>query len=121
MIVIKDGPEFHKIYADKAFDKWGAPTGEDIRIVEDWDDFAIPNDAEKYDANVKYDVNFDEYCKMIENTLWIFNNEMIKLKTDVHMTGGGVHWMFQKGNVNIFDISKVQVAFIKLFPPESCQ
>ena len=66
------------------------PTGQDIRIVEDWDDFAIPNDAEKYDANVKYDVNFDEYCKMIENTLWIFNNEMIKLKTDVHMTGGGV-------------------------------
>ena len=30
------------------------------------------------------------------------------------MTGGGVHWMFQKGNVNIFDISKVQVAFINL-------
>ena len=28
------------------------------------------------------------------------------------MTGGGVHWMFQKGNVNIFDISKTQVAFI---------
>tara|TARA_Y100000034_G_C6723077_1_gene319987 strand:- start:205 stop:423 length:219 start_codon:yes stop_codon:yes gene_type:complete len=51
MIVIKDGPAFHKIYADKAFDKWGAPTGEDIRIVEDWNDFAIPNDAEKYDAN----------------------------------------------------------------------
>ena len=118
MIVIKDGPEFHKIYADKAFDKWGAPTGEDIRIVEDWNDFAIPKDAEKYDANATYDVNFDEYCKMIENTLWIFNNEMIKLKTDVHMTGGGVHWMFQKGNVNIFDISKVQVAFIKLLLQE---
>jgi hypothetical protein len=118
MIVIKDGPAFHKIYADKAFDKWGAPTGEDIRIVEDWNDIAIPNDAEKYDANVTYDVNFNEYYKMIENTLWIFNNEMIKLKTDVHMTGGGVHWMFQKGNVNIFDISKVQVAFIKLLLQE---
>jgi hypothetical protein len=118
MIVIKDGPAFHKIYADKSFDKWGAPTGEDIRIVEDWNDIAIPNDAEKYDANVTYDVNFNEYYKMIENTLWIFNNEMIKLKTDVHMTGGGVHWMFQKGNVNIFDISKVQVAFIKLLLQE---
>ena len=112
MIVIKDGPEFNKIYADKAFDKWGAPLNKDIRIVEDWDDFDIPSDAEKYDASLPYGVNFDDYCNMIENTLWIFNNEMIKLKTDVHMTGGGVHWMFQKGNVNIFDISKVQVSFI---------
>ena len=114
MIVIKDGPEFSKIYADKAFDKWGAPTREDIRIVEEWNDFNIPTNAEKIDGNVFYDVNFDDYYKMIENTLWIFNNEPIKLKTDVHMTGGGVHWMFQKGNVNIFDISKVQVAFINL-------
>tara|TARA_B100000780_G_scaffold230663_1_gene170418 strand:+ start:1574 stop:2836 length:1263 start_codon:yes stop_codon:yes gene_type:complete len=112
MIVIKSGPEFSKIYADKAFDKWGAPTDKDIRIVEEWTDIDIPDHAERYDANIPYDVNFDEYCKMIEHTLWIFNNEMIKLKTDVHMTGGGVHWMFQKGNVNIFDISKTQVAFI---------
>ena len=36
MIVIKSGPEFSKIYADKAFDKWGAPTDKDIRIVEEW-------------------------------------------------------------------------------------
>ena len=112
MIVIKDGPQFSKIYADKAFDKWGAPTHTDIRIVEEWTDFDIPNDAERYDANQSYEVDFDEYFDMIENTLWIFNNEMIKLKTDVHMTGGGVHWMFQKGNVNIFDISKIQVTFI---------
>ena len=118
MIVIKDGPEFSKIYADKAFDKWGAPTTEDIRIVEEWNDFNVPSDAEKIDANVSYDANFDDYYNIIENPLWIFNNEMIKLKTDVHMTGGGVHWMFQKGNVNIFDISKVQVAFIKLLLQE---
>ncbi len=113
MIVIKDGPEFNKIYADKAFDKWGTPVDADIRIVEDWDDFNMPIDAEKYDANVPYAVHFNDYFNMIENTLWIFNNEMIKLKEDVHMTGGGINWMFQKGNVNIFDISKVQVAFIK--------
>ena len=91
MIVIKDGPEFHKIYADKAFDKWGAPTGEDIRIVEDWNDFAIPKDAEKYDANVTYDVNFDEYCKMIENTLWIFNNEMIIFRIFCYACTDTVH------------------------------
>jgi hypothetical protein len=112
MIVIKSGPEFNKIYADKAFDRWGAPTGKDVRIVDEWTDINIPDNAERYDANIPYDVNFDEYCHMIEHTLWIFNNEIIKLKTDVHMTGGGVHWMFQKGNVNIFDISKTQVAFI---------
>lgn len=113
MIVIKDGPEFSKIYADKAFDKWGEPTKDDIRVVEQWSDFDIPPDAETIDANIPYDINFSDYYNMIENTLWIFNNEMIKLKTDVHMTGGGVNWMFQKGNVNIFDISKVQVKFIK--------
>jgi len=112
MIVIKSGPQFNKIYADKAFDQWGTPSNEDIRIVDEWTDINIPDDAERYDANMPYDVNFDEYCDMIENTLWIFNNEMIKLKTDVHMTGGGVNWMFQKGNVNIFDISKIQVKFI---------
>ena len=86
---------FSKIYADKAFDKWGAPTREDIRIVEEWNDFNIPINAEKIDGNVSYDVNFDDYYKMIENTLWIFNNEPIKLKTDVHMTGGGVHYSFE--------------------------
>ena len=112
MIVIKDGPEFSKIYADKAFDKWGSPINEDIRVVEEWTDFDIPADAERYDANLRYNVDFREYCDMIENTLWIFNNEMIKLKKDVYMTGGGIHWMFQTGDVNIFDISKVQVKFI---------
>ena len=113
MIVIKDGPQFNKIYADKAFDKWGNPSDEDIRIVENWKDLKIPDSAEKYDANLPYDVDFSEYCQMIENTLWIFNNEMIKLKKDVYMTGGGIHWMFQKGNINIFDISKMQIKFIQ--------
>ena len=112
MIVIKDGIEFNKIYADKAFDYWGSPTNADIRIVEEWNDFNIPDDAERYDASIPYNIDFSEYCDMIENTLWIFNNEMIKLKKDVYMTGGGIHWMFQTGDVNIFDISKVQVNFI---------
>lgn len=113
MIVIKDGPEFSKIYADKAFDKWGSPLDTDIRVVEEWTDFDIPEHAEKIDANIPYEVNFVEYCYMIENTLWIFNNEMIKLKEDVFMTGGGIHWMFQKGKRRIFDISTVQINFIK--------
>ena len=121
MIVIKDGPNFNKIYADKAFDKWGLPVAglkftdpdKDIRVVEEWTDMDIPEDAIKIDASDPYDVNFDEYYKLIENTLWIFNNEGMKLKENVYMTGAGVHWMFQKGEINIFDISKMQVKFIE--------
>ena len=64
MIVIKDGPQFNKIYADKAFDKWGTPIDNDIRIVEDWNDIEIPDNAETYDANEPYDVNFDDYCNL---------------------------------------------------------
>ena len=29
------------------------------------------------------------------------------------MTGGGIAWMFQDGDVEIYDISKVQINFIK--------
>ena len=58
MIVIKDGPEFSKIYADKAFDKWGEPTKDDIRVVEQWSDFDIPPNAEKIDANMPSHVDF---------------------------------------------------------------
>ena len=108
MIVIKDGKNFAKIYADKAFDKWGRPVSEDIRIVENWSDLAIPITAEKIDANLPYSVNFDDYIAMITNTLWIFNNDTLKIKDgDIFMTGAGINWMFQKGKTNIFDISKV--------------
>lgn len=114
MIVIKDGKNFAKIYADKAFDKWGRPVSEDIRIVENWSDLAIPITAEKIDANLPYSVNFDDYIAMITNTLWIFNNDTLKIKDgDIFMTGAGINWMFQKGKTNIFDISKVQVKFIQ--------
>tara|TARA_X000001382_G_scaffold100583_3_gene75197 strand:- start:1060 stop:2322 length:1263 start_codon:yes stop_codon:yes gene_type:complete len=113
MIVIKDGKNFAKIYASTAFDKWGVPTNEDIRIVEKWNDIDIPKDAKKIDADQNIDINFNDYYNMIENTLWIFNNEKLKIKEDVYMTGGGVNWMFQKGKVNVYDISKVQVKFIK--------
>ena len=93
MIVIKDGPNFNKIYADKAFDKWGLPVAglkftdpdKDIRVVEEWTDMDIPEDAIKIDASDPYDVNFDEYYKLIENTLWIFNNEGMKLKGNVYI------------------------------------
>ena len=50
MIVIKSGPQFNKIYADKAFDQWGTPSNEDIRIVDEWTDINIPDDAERYDS-----------------------------------------------------------------------
>ena len=79
MIVIKNGPEFNKIYATVAYDHWGNPTYNDIRVVEQWDDIDIPADAKKYDANEFFDYNFDDYWDMIENTLWIFNNEPIKI------------------------------------------
>ena len=121
MIVIKDGPYFNKIYADRAFDKWGLSVAgikftdpdKDIRIVEEWTDIDIPDGAMRIDANDPYEVDFNEYYKLIENTLWIFNNEGMKIKENVFMTGAGVNWMFQKGEINIFDISKMQCRFIE--------
>ena len=121
MIVIKDGPYFNKIYADRAFDKWGLSVAgikftdpdKDIRIVEEWTDIDIPDGAMRIDANDPYEVDFHEYYKLIENTLWIFNNEGMKIKENVFMTGAGVNWMFQKGEINIFDISKMQCRFIE--------
>jgi len=113
MIVIKDGKHFSKIYATMAFDPWGDPTKEDVRVVENWSDIDIPNDAKKIDADKEIYTNFEEYYEMIENTLWIFNNEKLKIKEDVYMTGAGINWMFQKGQVYVYDISKMQVKFIK--------
>ena len=114
MIVIKSGKNFPTVYADKAFDEWGTPTDTDIRIVDDWQEIDIPDHAEKIDSSLPYTVDFTNYFKMIENTLWIFNNERIKIKKDhIYMTGGGIAWMFQDGDVEIYDISKVQINFIK--------
>jgi len=112
MIVIKSGKNFAKVYADKAFDKWGTPTDADIRIVENWCDIKIPDTAEMIDSELPYECDFTDYCNMIENTLWIFNNEPIKIKEEAFMTGAGVNWMFQKGKTNIFDISNTQIAFV---------
>ena len=50
MIVIKDGINFAKVYADKAFDKWGTPTTEQLHVVEQWTDIDIPDTAERIDA-----------------------------------------------------------------------
>jgi hypothetical protein len=114
MIVIKDGPEFNKIYASVAFDQWGNPLSNDIRIVDEWDDIDIPNNSLRYDANTPFNADFGNYINMIENTLWVFNNEPCKIRdTEVFMTGSGVNWMFQKGPVHIYDISKVQVKFVQ--------
>ena len=83
-----------------------------MHVVEQWTDIDIPDTAERIDANLPYDVDFKEYFDMIENTLWIFNNEPIKIKTDTYLTGAGINWMLQKGQVQIFDISKTQTKFI---------
>ena len=63
---------------------------------------------------------FSEYNTMIENTLWIFNNETFKKikKENVLMTGGGLSWLWQVlqkdcNSVTICDISKIQILFIK--------
>lgn len=60
---------------------------------------------------------FKEYIDMIENTLWVFNNEKIDVKkTDkILCTGGGIGWMLQTADdITICDISKVQINFINL-------
>ena len=58
---------------------------------------------------------FVEYKNMIENTLWIFNNETLKIKktTKVLCTGGGIGWMLQTAKkIHICDISKLQLKFV---------
>ena len=58
---------------------------------------------------------FVEYKRMIENTLWIFNNETLKIKktTQVLCTGGGIGWMLQTAKkIHICDISKLQLKFV---------
>lgn len=60
---------------------------------------------------------FKEYIDMIENTLWVFNNEKIDVKktNKILCTGGGIGWMLQTADdVTICDISKVQINFINL-------
>ena len=42
MIVIKNGPEFNKIYATVAYDDLRNPTYNKIRVVEQCDDIDIP-------------------------------------------------------------------------------
>lgn len=60
---------------------------------------------------------FKEYIDMIENTLWVFNNEKIDVKktNKILCTGGGIGWMLQTADdITICDISKVQINFINL-------
>ena len=114
MIIIKDGVNFSKVYADKAFDEWGVPTDKNIIVVEDSANITLNKDDEFIDSSKPYDVNFDRYTRMIENTLWIFNNEKVKIKKDqVYTVGSGINWMLQQGKVHVIDISKTQVKFVK--------
>tara|TARA_R110000803_G_scaffold208030_1_gene276401 strand:+ start:241 stop:1932 length:1692 start_codon:yes stop_codon:yes gene_type:complete len=58
---------------------------------------------------------FKEYVDMIENTLWVFNNEKIDVKktNKILCTGGGIGWMLQTAEyITICDISVVQLDFI---------
>ena len=112
MITIKDGPNFSKLYAKVAFDEWGRPTQEKINVVEL--DNQIEGNSIVHDANDDIECDFSGYVEMIENTLWIFNNDPFKIReSEVFMTGAGVNWMFQKGPVQIYDISKTQVKFVQ--------
>ena len=114
MKIIKDGKYLPQTYASHAFDHWGTPSNAECHIVENFEDVINKKDAQLIDASEPVKENFDEYCDMIENTMWIFNNETMKIKEgDVYIVGSGINWMFQKGNVNIYDISKVQIQFIE--------
>jgi len=117
MIVIKDGKNFAHTYASLAFDKWGTPIQEDIHIIENDEDlkkYNFPKETKIIDSNNTVEENFDDYCNMIENTLWIFNNDPIKIReSEVYTTGGGINWMFHNSDVFVYDISKVQCNFIK--------
>ena len=59
---------------------------------------------------------FVEYKKMIENTLWIFNNEQLKIKNNekILCTAGGIGWMLQTAKqIHICDISRLQIKFVE--------
>lgn len=117
MIIIKDGKNFSKTYASIAFDEWGSPTNEEIHIIEhpgQLQQYGFPADSTYIDSNEQIDIDMQPYCDMIENTLWVFNNEPIKIRpSEVYTTGAGVNWMFHDSNVYVYDISKIQCKFIE--------
>ena len=58
---------------------------------------------------------FLEYKNMIENTLWVFNNEYLDIKNQkkVLCTAGGIGWFLQTADeIHICDISKIQLKFV---------
>lgn len=116
MIVIKDGKNFAKTYASLAFNKWGEPTQKQIHIIQNTNElkkYGFPLDTDYIDADNEPTEDFTEYCDMIENTLWVFNNEPIKIRTsEVYTTGAGINWMFHDSYVYVYDISKIQCKFI---------
>jgi len=81
--------------------------------------FNIPNVLRQYKAYLHYpDAGdpFVDYKEMIENTLWLFNNEPLEIKNSEKMlcTGGGIGWMLQTAkNIHICDISQTQIKFIE--------
>ena len=79
----------------------------------------FPREVRQYKVlidNPEVDDPFSDYKDMIINTLWIFNNEKLKIKDTekVLCTGGGIGWMLQKAKtVHVCDVSKIQIKFVQ--------
>jgi len=126
---VTKGSHDNQTYASIMFDPWGEPLNNKIKFVETATDGEVYDSGTLFQAQVDgtYSVAgkqntaefFKDYNDMIENTLWIYNNEPFRaLPTDkVLMTGGGMAWLWQAfsdecKSVTVCDISKAQFKFI---------
>ena len=80
----------------------------------------FPKESRQYKVSISnIDVSdpFVEYKHMIENTLWIFNNEYLDIKNPkkkILCTAGGIGWLLQTANqIHICDISRIQLKFVE--------
>ena len=129
MFIIKKGLYDNQTYASIMFDPWGEPLNNVIRFVNDRGDDIVYESGTLFQTqsdgtySVIRDKNpsefFKDYNEMIENTLWIYNNEPFRnLQVDrVLMTGGGLAWLWQAfsddcNSVTVCDISQAQIKFI---------
>ena len=127
--IITKGLCDNQTYASIMFDPWGEPLNNRIRFVEANTDGVLYDSGTLFHAQVDGTCSvvgkqntaefFKDYNDMIENTLWIYNNEPFRvLPTEkVLMTGGGLAWLWQAfsdgcKSVTVCDISKSQVKFI---------
>jgi len=130
--IIRKGPYDNQTYASIMFDPWGAPLNNNVKFIDTKEDvensvvyksgvlFETYSNGDYKEIKNKTSIEFfKDYNEMIENTLWIFNNEQFKeiSKEKILMTGGGIAWLWQASlasckEILICDISKVQVKFL---------